>query len=283
MGTEASVLDAVRAELRHRPSAAFAGIVVLAVFLAAVLAPWLAPYPPDAIDLARRLEPPSLAHWAGTDEVGRDLWSRILWGARPSLAVGFGVVLLGASLGLLIGSYSGYKGGAVDSAISRIVDMLLAMPAMVVALALTAALGPGLQNVTLALGLLSVPTYIRLARGQALSLRERDYVRASRALGAGTFHQLRRNIVPNVLPTLVVFMTFHLGGAILAASALSFIGLGAQPPTAEWGALISAGRGYALEHWWYAIFPGVVIVLTVVSFNVLGDALRDAIDPRSAR
>jgi len=273
---------ALRALLRQ-PGAALASCVLLLVVLGAVLAPWLAPFPPDAIDLDNRLAPPTLQHWAGTDELGRDLLSRIIHGARPSLAVGLAVVLLGAGLGIAVGSLAGFAGGITDAVLSRLVDMLLAMPAMVIALALTAALGPGLGNATLALGMLSAPTYARLARGQALALREREFVRASRALGAGTLYQLRHNIVPNVLPTAVVYMTFHLGGAILAASALSFIGLGAQPPLAEWGALVSAGRGYVLEHWWYAIFPGVAILATVAACNLLGDALRDVIDPRSER
>jgi len=266
--------------LRRQPLGMAAALFLLLVVICALFAPWIAPYPPDAIDLASRLQPPSASHWAGTDEVGRDILSRLIHGARASLGVGLGIVLIGSSLGIVIGSVAGYLGGTTDAVIGRIVDTLLAMPAMVIALALSAAMGPGLGNAMIALGGVSVPMYARLARGQALSLRERDFVRASRALGAGTFHQLRHNIVPNLLPAAIVFMTFHLGNAILAASALSFIGLGAQPPLAEWGALVSTGRGFVLQHWWYAVIPGIVIVVTTAAINLLGDVARDAIDAR---
>jgi peptide/nickel transport system permease protein len=259
-----------------------AALILLLVVVCALFAPWIAPYPPDAIDLASRLQPPSASHWAGTDEVGRDILSRLIHGARASLGVGLGIVLIGSSLGIVIGSVAGYLGGTTDAVIGRIVDTLLAMPAMVIALALSAAMGPGLGNAMIALGGVSVPMYARLARGQALSLRERDFVRASRALGAGTFHQLRHNIVPNLLPAAIVFMTFHLGNAILAASALSFIGLGAQPPLAEWGSLVSTGRGFVLQHWWYAVIPGIVIVVTTAAINLLGDVARDAVDARGS-
>lgn len=266
--------------LRRQPLGMAAALFLLLVVICALFAPWIAPYPPDAIDLASRLQPPSASHWAGTDEVGRDILSRLIHGARASLGVGLGIVLIGSSLGIVIGSVAGYLGGTTDAVIGRIVDTLLAMPAMVIALALSAAMGPGLGNAMIALGGVSVPMYARLARGQALSLRERDFVRASRALGAGTFHQLRHNIVPNLLPASIVFMTFHLGNAILAASALSFIGLGAQPPLAEWGALVSTGRGFVLQHWWYALIPGIVIVVTTAAINLLGDVARDAVDAR---
>jgi len=266
--------------LSRQPLGMAAALVLLLVVLCALFAPWIAPYHPDAIDLAARLQPPSASHWAGTDEIGRDILSRLIHGARASLGVGLGIVLIGASLGIAIGSVAGYLGGRIDAVIGRIVDILLAMPSMVIALALSAALGPGLGNAMIALGSVAVPMYARLARGQALSLRERDFVRASRALGAGTLYQLRFNIVPNLLPAAIVFMTFHLGTAILAASALSFIGLGAQPPLAEWGALVSTGRGFVLQHWWYALIPGIVIVVTASAINLLGDVARDAIDAR---
>ena len=278
----ASPLRRVWSTLRRQPLGMVAALILLLVVMCALFAPWIAPYPPDAIDLASRLQPPSASHWAGTDEVGRDILSRLIHGARASLGVGLGIVLIGSSLGIVIGSVAGYLGGTTDAVIGRIVDTLLAMPAMVIALALSAAMGPGLGNAMIALGGVSVPMYARLARGQALSLRERDFVRASRALGAGTFHQLRHNIVPNLLPAAIVFMTFHLGNAILAASALSFIGLGAQPPLAEWGALVSTGRGFVLQHWWYAVIPGIVIVVTTAAINLLGDVARDAVDARGS-
>jgi peptide/nickel transport system permease protein len=229
------------------------------------------------------LQPTSWQHWAGTDELGRDLLTRILHGARPSISAALGIVAIGCLGGLLIGAYSGLRAGWVDTVIMRLTDVVMALPGLVVALALTAALGPSLFNAVVALGLLSIPAYIRVARGQALSLREREYVLAARAMGASTPHLLLRHILPGVLPPVLVFMTFHLGAAVLASSALSFIGLGAQPPDAEWGSMIGAGRDYVLGHWWYVTLPGLVIILTAVSFNLLGDALRDWLDPRTTR
>jgi peptide/nickel transport system permease protein len=177
---------------------------------------------------------------------------------------------------------SGLLSGWFDTVVMRLTDVVMALPGMVVALALTAALGPSLVNAVVALGVLSVPAYIRVARGQSLALREREYVLAARSMGASTWHLMRAHVLPNVLPPVLVFMTFHLGASILASSALSFIGLGAQPPDAEWGSMIGAGREYVLGHWWYVTLPGVVIILTASSFNILGDALRDMLDPRLA-
>ncbi|MFN7395271.1 MAG: ABC transporter permease, partial [bacterium] len=185
-------------------------------------------------------------------------------------------------LGVLVGTVAGLLAGWIDNVIMRLTDIVMALPGLVVALALTAAMGPSLFNAVLALGVLSVPAYIRVARGQALALREREFVLAARAMGAGTWHLMRAHVLPGVLPPVLVFMTFHLGAAVLASSALSFIGLGAQPPAAEWGAMIGSGREYVLGHWWLVTMPGVVIILTAASFNLLGDALRDWLDPRAA-
>lgn len=265
--------------LRQHPSALLGLVIVLAIVVLSLLAPVIAPYDPNAIALDRRLLPPGAAHWAGTDEVGRDLLSRIIWGARASLAVGLAIVALASVTGTLIGCLSGYLGGAVDSVIMRLMDVVMALPGLVVAMALTAALGPSLVNAAFALGVLAIPYYSRVARAQTLVIRERSFVRASRIMGAGTWHQLRVNILPNILPHMLVLMTLHIGAAILAAGALSFIGLGAQPPLSEWGALINAGRHYVLEQWWYCAFPGMAMALTVYGFNLLGDGLRDAIDP----
>lgn len=264
----------------RRPLMAVALAVVVVVLIAAVFAPWVTRYDPNAMDLRSVLEPPSLTHWAGTDELGRDLFSRLVYGARPSIAAGFGIVLIGAVAGILIGTLSGLRSGWVDTLIMRSTDVVMALPGLVVALALTAALGPSLFNAVIALGLLSIPAYVRVSRGQALALREREYVLAARASGAGTWHLLTRHLLPNVLPPVLVFMTFHLGAALLASSALSFIGLGAQPPSPEWGSMIGAGREYVLGQWWYATIPGILITVTAASFNLLGDALRDWVDPR---
>ncbi len=266
---------------RRHPAAAIGFMVVMLIAGMALLAPLLAPYDPDAIALDRRLLPPGPAHWAGTDEVGRDLLSRILWGARASLAVGLGIVAIASVMGTLIGCFSGYVGKTSDSLIMRLMDVVMALPGLVIAMALTAALGPSLVNAALALGLLAVPYYTRVARAQTLAIKQLNFVRASQVMGAGTWHQLRVNIIPNVLPHILVLMTMHVGAAILAAAALSFIGLGAQPPAAEWGALINAGRHYVLEQWWYSAFPGLVMAITVYGFNLLGDGLRDALDPKS--
>lgn len=266
---------------RRHPAAAIGFMMVVMIAGMALLAPLIAPYDPDAIALDRRLLPPGPAHWAGTDEVGRDLLSRILWGARASLAVGLGIVTIASVLGTLIGCFSGYVGKTSDSLIMRLMDVVMALPGLVIAMALTAALGPSLVNAALALGLLAVPYYTRVARAQTLAIKQLNFVRASQVMGAGTWHQLRVNIIPNVLPHILVLMTMHVGAAILAAAALSFIGLGAQPPAAEWGALINAGRHYVLEQWWYSAFPGLVMAITVYGFNLLGDGLRDALDPKS--
>lgn len=278
---QASISRQLPASLR-KPMAASALVVVLLVTLAALFAPWIAPYGPDTMNLDAVLQAPSWQHWAGTDELGRDVASRVLHGARPSLAAAMGIVSIGLVLGLLVGTFSGLLAGWIDNVIMRLTDIVMALPGLVVALALTAAMGPSLFNAVLALGVLSVPAYIRVARGQALALREREFVLAARAMGAGTWHLMRAHVLPGVLPPVLVFMTFHLGAAVLASSALSFIGLGAQPPAAEWGAMIGSGREYVLGHWWLVTMPGVVIILTAASFNLLGDALRDWLDPRAA-
>ena len=264
------------------PLTLVAATIVTVVCFAAIAAPWLTPYSPNAMDLNGVLQAPSWTHLAGTDELGRDLLTRILHGARPSVAAALGIVGIGTAFGLLIGTLSGLLSGWFDTVVMRLTDVVLALPGLVVALALTAALGPSLFNAVVALGLLAVPAYIRVARGQTLALRETEYVLAARSMGASTLHLMRVHMLPNVLPPVLVFMTFHLGASILASSALSFIGLGAQPPDAEWGSMIGAGREYVLGHWWYVTLPGVVIILTASSFNILGDALRDMLDPRLA-
>ncbi|MBV8600206.1 MAG: ABC transporter permease subunit [Candidatus Eremiobacteraeota bacterium] len=266
--------------VRHRLAAAGASIVGVLV-LVALFAPLLATYDPNGVNPAHILEAPSKAHWAGTDELGRDLYSRVVWGARPSLAVAFGIVSLAAVGGTILGCLSGLIGGIVDTLVMRVVEVVMALPGLVIALALVAALGPSLLNLTLALGLLGIPFYTRLARGQTLALRERAYVKAARTMGASTPFVVFRHIIPNLLSSVVVVASLGLSGAILAGSGLSFIGLGAQPPLAEWGALVNAGRQYILDQWWYALVPGAAILLAAVAFNLLGDGVRDLIDPRT--
>ncbi len=270
--------------MKRKPNATLlAGAAIVALMLLlALAAPWIAPYEPNAVSTAHILAPPGLKHWAGTDELGRDILSRVLHGARPSLAVAFGIVAIGVVLGVPIGALCGLVGGWLDTAVMRLVELVMALPGLVIALALTAALGPSLINLALALGLLSVPFYVRMARGQALALRERAYVKAARVMGASTSFIVRRHMLPNMSASLVVLVSINLSGAVLAASTLSFIGLGAQPPMAEWGALVNSGQTYILEQWWYPMVPGLAVLMAALGFNLLGDGLRDWLDPKEA-
>jgi len=267
-------------QLRRSPlTLAGLAIIVIVAFVMAT-APWVAPYDPDRLDLLHRLAPPSLAHFFGTDEVGRDIFSRVLWGARTSVTVGLAIVAISMGFGTVIGAFSGLVGGRVDTAIMRIMDVVLSFPSFVMAMALAAALGPNLINAMLAIAVVRIPFYVRLARGQALSLRSRPYVKAAMSFGAPRVQIVRRHIMPNAMAPIIVQATLDIGLAILTASALSFIGLGAQQPTAEWGAMVATGRDYLLDQWWYPTFPGLAILVTAVGFNLLGDGLRDMFDPR---
>ncbi len=265
---------------RRYPAMVAGLIVVLLVLFVIVAAPLLAPYNPDKLNLTQRLKPPSLAHWFGTDEVGRDLFSRVLYGARASCGSAFLIVLISTVVGAVIGCLSGILGGWLDTGIMRAMDIMLALPALVLAMALAAALGPNLTNAMLAVAIVRIPAYVRLARGQTLSLRERVYVRAARTYGASSAYILRWHILPNAVSPLIVQATLDLGNIILIAAALSFIGLGAQPPMSEWGALVSSGRRYILDQWWYSTFPGLAILITVMGCNLLGDGVRDLLDPK---
>lgn len=254
--------------------------IIIAVLAVMALAPVISPYDPNALDLRSRLAPPGPEHWLGTDQVGRDLLSRIIWGARVSVTIGLAIVFFSMSIGTVLGAFSGLVGGRIDSVIMRLMDVLLSFPSFVMAMALAAALGPDLINAMLAIAVVRIPFYVRLARGQALSLRQRPYVKAAVTFGASRLQIVRRHIVPNALAPIIVQGTLDIGGAILTAAALSFIGLGAQQPTAEWGAMVSSGRNFLLDQWWYPTFPGLAIVVTAVGFNLLGDGLRDIFDPR---
>jgi len=255
------------------------GIIVIVLFIMAA-APWIAPYNPDKLDLLHRLAAPSLAHFFGTDEVGRDIFSRVLWGARTSVTVGLAIVAISMVFGTVIGAFSGLVGGRIDTLIMRFMDVVLSFPSFVMAMALAAALGPNLINAMLAIAVVRIPFYVRLARGQALSLRSKPYVKAAMSFGAPRVQIMRRHIMPNAMAPIIVQATLDIGLAILTASALSFIGLGAQQPTAEWGAMVATGRDYLLDQWWYPTFPGLAILITAVGFNLLGDGLRDMFDPR---
>ena len=249
-------------------------IVGLAV-LAAVIGPWLVPFDPSAQELALRLEGPSRLHWLGLDELGRDILARVMSGARISLFVGLVVVSVSASIGAVMGSLAGYYGGVVDEVISRIIDILLAFPGLLLAIALVAVLGPSLTNVALALSLIGWVGYARVVRAQVLQAREFEYVAAARAIGAATPRILIRHVLPAALPALMVQATLGMGGAILSEAALSFLGLGVQPPTPSWGAMLNYGRAHVLDAPHLTVFPGLAIALVVLGMNLLGDGLRD--------
>lgn len=266
--------------VRGNPLAILSIAVLLLVVSAAVAAPLITLHHPNDIHLDHILHTPNAVYWFGTDELGRDLFSRVVYGARPSLIAAFAIVAVGAGFGLLLGCLTGYLGGLFDLLFMRLVEVMMALPGLVVALALTAALGPSLKNAVIAIGIMSIPAYIRLARGQTLSIKEKEYVLSAKVAGAKTWYVMRQHLIPNVLPPVLVFMTFHLGSAILASSALSFIGLGAQPPDPEWGSLIGTGKSYLNVHWWYCLFPGLAIVLTAAALNILGDTIRDMLDTR---
>jgi peptide/nickel transport system permease protein len=257
-------------------------IVALTVF-AALAGPWLMPNDPAAQELSRRLEGPSLAHPFGLDELGRDILARIIAGARISLLVGLSVVGVSSTLGMLLGSIAGYVGGRLDDAISRVMDVLMAFPGILLAIALVAVLGPSLGNVILALSVIGWVGYARLVRAQALRAREFEFVQAARALGAGPGRIMSRHILPTALPAVVVQATLGMAGAIIAEAALSFLGLGVQPPTPSWGTMLDAGRSHLFDAPHLTIFPGLAIALLVLGFNFLGDGLRDRVDPKMTR
>ncbi|MCZ6726412.1 MAG: ABC transporter permease [Acidobacteria bacterium] len=251
------------------------------VLVVALLAPWLAPQDPNHQALENRLESPSGAHWLGLDELGRDILSRLIMGARVSVGVGVAVVVLAGALGTLIGAVAGYAGGRIDALLMRLTDVFMAFPGILLAIALVAVLGPDLRNVVIALVVIGWVGYARLVRGQILQLREMEFVLAARASGVGPVGVIVRHLLPNVLPTLVVQASLGMAGAILAEASLSFLGLGIAPPTPSWGAMINAGRSHLLDAPHLALFPGIAILLTVMGLNFLGDALVGWLDPAS--
>ncbi len=255
-------------------------ILIGILALVAVSAPLIAPADPLKQVLSTRLKPPSPAHWLGTDQLGRDVLSRMMYGARISLLVGTVVVGLAGSLGTFVGLIAGYAGGWLDEGLMRLTDVFFAFPALILAMAISGALGPSLTNAMIAIAVVSWPVYARLVRAQVLSLREREFVEAARGLGASARQIVWKHILPNTLAPILVQASFDMGGAILAAAGLSFIGFGAQPPIAEWGVMISEGRNYIVTQPWLSLFPGLAILLTVAAFNLIGDGLRDALDPR---
>lgn len=258
--------------------------IVVALVLVAAFAPWIATHDPHAQDLARRLLPPGTpGHWLGTDEFGRDVFSRIVHGARITLYIVVLVALIAAPIGLIVGTAAGYLGGWVDAALMRITDVFLAFPSLILALAFVAALGPGIENAVIAIALTSWPPYARIARAETLTIRNSDFIAVAHVQGAGTGRILFRHVMPLCVSSLTVRVTLDMAGIILTAAGLGFLGLGAQPPMAEWGAMVSSGRRYILDQWWVATVPGLAIFVVSLAFNLLGDGLRDVLDPRKGK
>jgi peptide/nickel transport system permease protein len=269
---------------QRQPRILIGGVLIVVLILMAVLAPLVAPYDPVVVDASQSLEPPSAAHLLGTDDLGRDVLSRVIWGARISLAVALISVSIGLLVGVSVGLVAGYLGGLVDLLAMRAIDALLAFPALILAISITAALGPQIQNAMIAIGIVAIPAYTRLTRGQVLAVREREFVTAARTIGADSRRIVLRHILPNISNPLIVQATLSTAFAILAEAALSFLGLGAQPPTPSWGQDINYSQRYLANlMWWMSAGPGLAIFLAVFSFNFLGDALRDALDPQLRR
>lgn len=261
---------------------AVVGLAILATLIfTAAFAPWLATHDPLAQNLAERLQPPNAEHWFGTDQIGRDLYSRVVYGARITLYIVLLVTVIVAAIGLAIGTLAGYFGGVIDVALMRLTDIFLAFPGLVLALAFVAALGPGLENAVIAISLTHWPGFARLARAETLIVRSSDYIAASRLQGASSARIIFRHVVPMCMPSVVVRATLSMAGVILTAAGLGFLGLGAQPPSPEWGAMLSSGRRFMLDYWWMPTFPGLAILLVSLAFNLFGDGLRDVLDPRN--
>jgi len=266
--------------LSRNPSAWIGGFLMLTLLLTALFAPVIAPYEPDAMAVGPRLEGPSGSYWFGTDEFGRDLFSRIVHGSRLTLQIGVIAVGISASAGVMTGLIAGYAGGWVETILMRAVDVLFSFTETLIALAAVAVLGPSLTNAMVAVGISSIPFYARITYGAVLGEKNAEYFKAAQAVGARHLGLIFRHILPNILSPVIVVSTLGVSVAVLSASALSFLGLGAQPPSPEWGAMLAAGRDYFRQAPWITTFPGLAIVLTVLGFNLLGDALREALDPR---
>jgi len=260
------------------------GIVILGlIVLLTLLAPLLTQYSPTKINIAEKFQAPSLRHWFGTDEVGRDIFTRILYGARLSLGFGILVIVIASFIGVVIGTVSGYLGGFFDQIIMRIADMVLAFPNLILAMALAAILGPNLQNAMLAVAIVKIPVYIRLARSEALVIKEKLFVKSAETFGISKPRIILKHFIPNAFSPVIIQATLDVGDAILLISTLGFLGLGAQPPAPEWGAMISVGWQYLLTYWWYPTFPGLMLFLSAGALNLIGDGIRDVLDPKSVR
>ena len=268
--------------LLRRPAAAIALAVIVAFVGIAIFAPWISPYDPIATDFAAVRKAPSAAHWLGTDEIGRDVLSRVIFGSRASLLAGVVSVLISLAIGVPTGLLAGYAGGTTDMLISRMTDALLACPFLILAIALAAFLGPSLENAMIAIGISATPAFIRLARGTTLAVKAEEYILAARAIGNPPWRVALRHVLPNIVPPLLVQATLAIAAAVIAEASLSFLGLGQQPPEPSWGSMLNTAKNYIDNAPWMALWPGLSIFLLVLSFNLVGDGLRDALDPRHA-
>ena len=258
------------------------GLLIIGLLVViAVLAPVIAPYDPVETNIGNRLQPLSCAHYFGTDEMGRDIFSRIVWGSRLTLYVIGLVAIIAAPVGILVGTVAGYFGGIIDTMLMRITDIFLAFPKLILALAFVSALGPGIENAIIAISITSWPPYARIARAETITIRNCDFIKAVRLQGASALRIITGHIMPLCLPSLIIRVTLDMAGIILTAAGLGFLGLGAQPPSPEWGAMTSSGRTYIIDHWWLITMPGSAIFIVSLAFNLLGDGLREVLDPRS--
>ncbi|MGE7368906.1 ABC transporter permease [Neorhizobium sp. NPDC001467] len=278
-----SALAPIWEKLSREPVGLCGFFVLLVLLVFALFAPLIAPYDPAVQNLQAAFQPPSWSHLAGTDEFGRDIFSRLVYGARITISTILSVTLIVGPIGLIVGVVSGFVGGRTDAILMRFTDIVLSFPSLILALAFAAALGAGLGTAIVAISLTSWPAIARLARAEALIVRNTDYVAAARLYGASPMRLLFLYIAPMCIPSVVVRLTLNMAGIILTAASLGFLGLGAQPPAPEWGAMISSGRKFMLDHWWVAVMPGLAILITSLAFNLVGDTLRDLLDPRHAR
>lgn len=269
--------------LRENTAAVVGLFIILFLMLVAILGPLITPYDPNLSDMTKSFIAPNAQHWFGTDQLGRDILSRIIAGARISLTVGLSAVAIALTVGVIFGSIAGYFGGRLDTVIMRFMDMMLSIPSILLAIAFMAALGKGIDKAVIAIGLVSIPEYARIVRGSILSVKENDYVQAARVIGNKDSRIIFRHILPNVLSSIVVRATLGISSAVLDTSALGFLGLGVQPPAAEWGDMLGRARGFIFTAPYTLIFPGIAITITVLAFNLLGDGLRDALDPKSRK
>lgn len=265
---------------RRSPAMLFGLLILVLMVLGALFAPWLSPFDPNLPDMSNRLATPNATHWLGTDQLGRDLLSRVIYGTRPTLLIVVLVALIAAPLGLFIGIVAGYFGGWINAVLMRLTDVFMAFPNLVLALTFVAVLGPGIVNAVLALAITAWPRYARLARAETRSAQSSDYIQAAKVQGLPTWRILIGHLLPICLPSTIIRVTLDMAGIILMAAGLGFLGLGAQPPMAEWGAMIASGRQFIFDQWWVAAVPGVAILLGSLAFNLVGDGLRDVLDPK---